>query len=124
MRFDFGMSVSTFVGFCNAEYKSSFFLRFISVAQRYSPEQRTCLNVPLKCIIAKIKTSHKGKIFIPKLNLFFCPNSLFNKAEKIRKGCRLHEVDPGIYLTFAFNEVRVGVHSALTSMTSRLCNFL
>ena len=35
IRFDFEMSVFTFVGFCNSEYKSSFLLRFISVAQVY-----------------------------------------------------------------------------------------
>ena len=38
----------------------------------------------------------------------------------IRKGRRLHEVDPRMHLTFAFNKVRVGTHSALASLTSRL----
>ena len=71
IRFAFGMSVFTFVGFCNAEYKSSFWLRHISVDQGYSSEHRACINEHLKCIVAKIKTYHKVKIFIPKSNLFF-----------------------------------------------------
>ena len=60
-RFGFGMSVFTFVGFYNAECKSSFLLRFISVTQGYSLEHMACLNDPLKCIVAKIKTHHKAK---------------------------------------------------------------
>ena len=70
IRFDFGISVFTFVGFCNAEFKSLFLLRFISVAQGYSSEQRVCLNEPLKRIFVKIKTYYKAKTFIPKSNLF------------------------------------------------------
>ena len=70
-KFDFGMSIFAFVVFCIAEYTWSFLLRFISVAQGYSPEHRAWLNEPLKCIVAKIKTHYKAKIFIPKSNLFF-----------------------------------------------------
>ena len=82
IRFDFGMSVFSFVGFCNAEFKSSFLLRFISVAREYSSEHRACFNEPLKCIAIKIKTYHKAKIFIPNSNLLFCPNSLMFKLEE------------------------------------------
>ena len=47
IRFDFGMSVFTFVGFRNAEYKSLVLLRFNSVAQGYSSKHRACLSDPL-----------------------------------------------------------------------------
>ena len=71
IRFDFGMSVFAFVGFYNAEYTSSFLLRFISMAQEHSPEYRAYLKELLKCIVAKLKTHRKRKIFIRKSNLFF-----------------------------------------------------
>ena len=78
------MSVFSFVGFCNAEYKSSFLLSLISVAQGYSPEDRVCLNEPLKYIEAKIKAHLKDRQREnghPEIKSIFCPNSLLTYVD-------------------------------------------
>ena len=69
--FDFEMSVFTFVRFRNSEYKSLLLIRFISVARGCSSKHGVCLNDLLKYDVAKRKTLHKAKIFIPKSNLSF-----------------------------------------------------
>ena len=48
IQFDFGIIVFTIVGIRNAEYKSAFLVKFISVAEEYSHKHMAFLNGPLK----------------------------------------------------------------------------